>query len=153
MVWFVVLLHLFCHFFWVVGLIRLITKPKSSVITSQIHIYIKGMAELPCTRCRHVIHLRLAAKLEMQLTISAFCFSAPHMLWRKRGGRREGGNKTRGSYKAAPSIHRLAQHSQTGHTQKKDYASQMCLTELGWGQVIWKHFDFYRLLNAAPTDL
>lgn len=56
------------------------------------------MAELHGTRCYHVIHLRLAAKLEMQLTISAFCFSAPHMLWRK-GGRED---KTRGSYKPLP---------------------------------------------------
>lgn len=57
------------------------------------------MAELRSTRCYHVIHLRLAAKVEMQLTISAFCFSAPHMLWRKRGGRED---KTKGSYKPLP---------------------------------------------------
>ena len=31
-------------------------------------------------------HLRLAAKLEMQLTISPFCFSAPHMLWTQEWG-------------------------------------------------------------------
>lgn len=63
----------------------LVGESVSSVITSQI---MKGMAQLRSARCYHVIHLRLAAKLEMQLTISAFCLSAPHMLWRKRGGGR-----------------------------------------------------------------
>lgn len=75
-------MHIFCHFF---GFFLLVGESVSSVITSQV---MKGMAQLRSARCYHVIHLRLAAKLEMQLTISAFCLSAPHMLWRKRGGGR-----------------------------------------------------------------
>lgn len=67
------------------------------------------MAELRSARRYRVIHLRLAAKLEMQLTISAFCFSAPHML-RRKGGK---GDRTRGSYKPLPqpqvSLAQLAQ--------------------------------------------
>lgn len=79
----------------------LVGESVSAVITSQV---MKGMAQLRSTRCYHVIHLRLAAKLEMQLTISAFCLSAPHMLWRKRGG----GGQNKRQLQAAPLIHRLA---------------------------------------------
>lgn len=35
-----------------------------------------------------LVHLRLAAKLEMQFTISTFCLSAPHML-QERGGQKK----------------------------------------------------------------
>lgn len=39
-------------------------------------------------RVWRLVHLRLAAKLEMQFTISTFCLSAPHML-QERGGAKE----------------------------------------------------------------
>lgn len=84
----------------------------------------KSMAELRSARRYRVIHLRLAAKLEMQLTISAFCFSAPHML-RRKGGK---GDRTRGSYKPLPQPQvSLAQLAQWLH---KDLAPDEALARL-----------------------
>lgn len=100
---FVVSLSLPCHSFKVFSIWHVTELTRGRCRTH------KGMAELRGARRYRVIHLRLAAKLEMQLTISAFCFSAPHML-RRKGGK---GDRTRGCYKPLPqpqvSLAQLAQ--------------------------------------------
>lgn len=63
------------------GTFHTVTVPVSGRLSRQM----KVVVERRRTTCYHFIHLRLAAILEMQLTISALCLSAPHMLWRKEG--------------------------------------------------------------------
>lgn len=113
----------------------------------------KGMEELRSTRCYHVIHLRLAAKLEMQLTISAFCFSAPHMLWRK-GGRED---KTRGSYKPLPHPQVSSAQPDWSHKDFALMARRLLHTCARQGflntKIIWKHFWKCQIFTNGSSQL